>query len=252
MEQLALRSWIWTALEAIGEDERLTLVLRHFTRCQSYQAIAAITGVPVGTVRSRLNRARHRLVATLTATAPPRDPAALEAARAQEWASFHQQLHELPEPRTYRGLYRDDVTVQDGSACWRGIRDWSAEERTAIDLGVRAQVIGLAATTDLTVLEIELPQPFLGGWPLSAVDHLRAPSPRRTLSQRRHLLPRFLAHRRNRCWLCSLGWPDARASPPLHPTATPSTRPTVPLVHRRVHHMPSTQHPTGSRFTVGV
>jgi RNA polymerase sigma-70 factor (ECF subfamily) len=177
MEQLALRSWIWTALEAIGEEERLTLLLRHFTRCQSYQAIAAITGVPVGTVRSRLNRARRQLVAALTATGPPREPAALEAARAEEWASFYQQLHELPEPRTYRGLYRDDVAVQDPTDCWHGIRDWSAEGRTAIDLGVRAQVIGLAATTDLTVLDIDFRNPAwaAGHCPPSStfVHHLR-------------------------------------------------------------------------------
>src|SRR5437773_2077520 len=52
IEERVLRNWIWTALEALAEDERVTLVLRHFTRCRSYQAIAAVTGVPVGTVRS--------------------------------------------------------------------------------------------------------------------------------------------------------------------------------------------------------
>jgi RNA polymerase sigma-70 factor (ECF subfamily) len=42
MEQLALRSWIWTALEAIGEEERLTLLLRHFTRCQSHSGPGSV------------------------------------------------------------------------------------------------------------------------------------------------------------------------------------------------------------------
>jgi RNA polymerase sigma-70 factor (ECF subfamily) len=178
VDQHMLRSWVWTALEAIGEDERLTLLLRYFTRCHSYQAIAAVTGVPVGTVRSRLNRARRRLLAALTAGAgPPRHQAQLEAARSGEWASFYRQLHERPEARTYGGLYRHDVIVQDGTGCWRGIQDWSAEERTAIDLGVRAQVVGLAATTDLTVLDINFQNPpcAAGHCPPSStfVHHLR-------------------------------------------------------------------------------
>jgi RNA polymerase sigma-70 factor (ECF subfamily) len=178
LEEQALRSWIWAALEAIGEEERVTLVLRHFTRCRSYQAIAAITGVPVGTVRSRLNRARRRLTGALTADAgQQRDQAALEATRTDAWASFYQQLHELPEPGTYRDLYRGDVTVQDPTNCWRGVHDWAAEERAAIEIGVRAEITGLTATTDLTVLEIDFHNPpwAAGHCPPSStfVHHLR-------------------------------------------------------------------------------
>jgi RNA polymerase sigma-70 factor (ECF subfamily) len=51
LEEHALRDWVWAAIEALAEEERITLVLRHFTRCRTYEAIAAITGVPVGTAQ---------------------------------------------------------------------------------------------------------------------------------------------------------------------------------------------------------
>jgi RNA polymerase sigma factor (sigma-70 family) len=161
LEQQALRDWIWTALDAIPDDERLTLILRHFTRCSSYGAIAALTGVPVGTVRSRLNRARRRLAAALdrAAEGAQRDQGALEAARRREWEHFYRALHAVPEPRTYGDLYAPRVRVRDGIGSWSGIERWAAEEREAIVLGVRATVTGLLASPDLTILEIDFHNP---------------------------------------------------------------------------------------------
>jgi DNA-directed RNA polymerase specialized sigma24 family protein len=49
----------------------MTAMLRYFSRCRTYQAIAEVTGVPAGTVRSRLNRARARLGTALLHTARP-------------------------------------------------------------------------------------------------------------------------------------------------------------------------------------
>ena len=65
VERLVLRDWVWSAIEELTPEERVTLMLRHFTRSSSYEAIAALTGVPVGTVRSRLNRARALLATAL-------------------------------------------------------------------------------------------------------------------------------------------------------------------------------------------
>src|SRR5215475_3486748 len=55
LERHAMREWVWRAIDGLSPEERLTVMLRYFTRCTSYQAIARITAVPVGTVRSRLN-----------------------------------------------------------------------------------------------------------------------------------------------------------------------------------------------------
>ncbi len=115
----------------------------------------------MGTVRSRLSRARTRLAGALKAStaSAQRDQARLEAARRRDWEDFYCALHDAPEPRTYRDLYAPEVIVGDGIGSWRGIEPWSAEEREAIDVGVRAKVTGLVASGDLTVLEVDFCNP---------------------------------------------------------------------------------------------
>ena len=65
----ALRDWVWTALERLSEPLRLAVMLRYFTGASSYEAIADVCGVPVGTVRSRLSAAKRKLAEELLETA---------------------------------------------------------------------------------------------------------------------------------------------------------------------------------------
>jgi RNA polymerase sigma factor (sigma-70 family) len=58
-----------TALEQLPVDFREVLVLRELEGL-SYKEIAAVVGVPLGTVMSRLARGRDRLMAVLKLTAP--------------------------------------------------------------------------------------------------------------------------------------------------------------------------------------
>ncbi|HJU09139.1 MAG TPA: sigma-70 family RNA polymerase sigma factor [Rhodanobacteraceae bacterium] len=68
-EALALRSsdakQVRAALERLPSEYREVLALREFEEC-SYKEIASITGLKIGTVMSRLARARERLAAELT------------------------------------------------------------------------------------------------------------------------------------------------------------------------------------------
>ena len=52
------------ALLDLSEEQREVVLLRHFTEL-SYEEIAASTGVPVKTVKSRLYSARQRLAVLL-------------------------------------------------------------------------------------------------------------------------------------------------------------------------------------------
>ena len=90
-------------------------MLRHFTRSSSYEAIAEITAVPGGTVRSRLNRARSLLADALLTTiaSTPLSHADLVAGQRQTWEDFYRMLHNRPEPRTYQDLFAADVDVRD-------------------------------------------------------------------------------------------------------------------------------------------
>ncbi|MFJ9246724.1 sigma factor-like helix-turn-helix DNA-binding protein [Streptomyces sp. NPDC101776] len=83
LERNALRDWGWEALQELSPALRMPLVLRHFaTGGSSYERIAEVCGVPVGTVRSRLNRGRAQLAAALAATADTRHGDATQRVRA--------------------------------------------------------------------------------------------------------------------------------------------------------------------------
>ncbi|GLY32187.1 RNA polymerase sigma factor [Kineosporia sp. NBRC 101731] len=68
-EQHALGDWVWQALNQLSPEHRLVTMLRYFTAVTSYEQIAALCDVPVGTVRSRLSHARSRLGEALSASA---------------------------------------------------------------------------------------------------------------------------------------------------------------------------------------
>jgi len=166
-----MREWGWQALGTLSADEQLAVMLRHFTRCTSYEEIARVTAVPVGTVRSRLNRARARLAATLLATADgtPLSHARAETAARQQWTEFYREVHDRPVPRTYQELFTPDVDVRDPAGQWHGIGAWSAEERAAISVGVRATIIDVLASRDITVIEIDFRNP--ADWPDHCPPH---------------------------------------------------------------------------------
>jgi RNA polymerase sigma-70 factor (ECF subfamily) len=63
------------ALASLDEDQRVVVVLRD-VEGQSYEDIAAITGLELGTVKSRIHRARQRLKQLLLPHLDPDDPTA--------------------------------------------------------------------------------------------------------------------------------------------------------------------------------
>jgi len=69
IDRLAMRDWVWTALGELPESLRVTAMLRYFGGYPSYGEISSILGVPVGTVKSRLNGAKIKLADALLETA---------------------------------------------------------------------------------------------------------------------------------------------------------------------------------------
>lgn len=59
-ERMELRHWLERGIATLPVDQRATLVLSD-VEGYSYQEIVEITGVPLGTVKSRINRGRLRL-----------------------------------------------------------------------------------------------------------------------------------------------------------------------------------------------
>ncbi|MFI5844005.1 RNA polymerase sigma factor [Catenuloplanes sp. NPDC051500] len=69
LDRAAERDWVRHAVGVLPEPVREAMMLRYWTDYSSYQRIADVCGVPVGTVRSRLRDGRRALTATLRATA---------------------------------------------------------------------------------------------------------------------------------------------------------------------------------------
>jgi hypothetical protein len=67
--------------------------------------------------------------------------------------------HKHPLPLTYQHLFTPNIDVNDSAHRWHGTNEWSAHERKAIALGVRATIVALGASRDLTVLEIDFTNP---------------------------------------------------------------------------------------------
>jgi RNA polymerase sigma-70 factor (ECF subfamily) len=63
-ERRETRAAIWAALGGLSREHRVLIVLRHIDEL-SYQEIAEATGLPMGTVKSRIARARRQLQASL-------------------------------------------------------------------------------------------------------------------------------------------------------------------------------------------
>ncbi|MFJ1578831.1 RNA polymerase sigma factor [Streptomyces sp. NPDC088182] len=162
LEQHAMRNWIWEAVEELSPALRLPLVLRHFsTGVTSYERIADACGVPVGTVRSRLNQGRAKLATALAATAdaPHGDTArrlrasrieAHETLAAAESGRFGALMRERWSPEI--ALLRGNVPVGDRSILARGMEG-------DLEAGVRQRLVHAMAGRSLVVWEMDLLAP---------------------------------------------------------------------------------------------
>jgi RNA polymerase sigma-70 factor (ECF subfamily) len=74
IEVLALRAWVWSALERLSEPLRVVALLRFFGLRCSYEEIAEILALPLGTVRSRLNQVKVKLADALLSEAARTHP----------------------------------------------------------------------------------------------------------------------------------------------------------------------------------
>jgi RNA polymerase sigma factor (sigma-70 family) len=61
IEKNNLNEFIWERITQLSETLRLVVLLRYFTNYNDYENISTILGVPIGTVKSRLNEAKKQL-----------------------------------------------------------------------------------------------------------------------------------------------------------------------------------------------
>jgi len=156
VEQLALRDWVWAALEDLPEPLRLVTLLRFFGRGHSYAEIAQLCGVPVGTVRSRLHQAKAELGARLLAESGPTPRG--DAGWAQRvQASFQSLANRDADP--YLAMFAPDADIAASGLVVRG-RD-QIRRMCEQDLrdGIGTRLIDVVSSAAITVIESEFVNP---------------------------------------------------------------------------------------------
>jgi RNA polymerase sigma-70 factor (ECF subfamily) len=163
LERLALRDWVLTSLDQLTEGQRATVMLRFFTSRSSYAEIAAILGVPLGTVRSRLNLAKRHLADALLqeAAGVNTDHAVLIRQRWEEWAGAIDQMEREGVARLYFADCAPDVLVDNPGAGYRtrGIQGERGTVEEGLDVGVRLRPTGIVASRGITILEAAYENP---------------------------------------------------------------------------------------------
>lgn len=163
LDRLALRDWVLTALDDLSQDLRATVLLRFFTRRASYAEMAAILGVPVGTVRSRLNQAKGRLADSLldVAAAAHTDHKALVRQRWQEWSGAIDDMEARGIANLYFADCDDGVVVDNPGAGYRthGIHGERRNVEAGLGVGVRLRPTGMVASSGITILEAAYENP---------------------------------------------------------------------------------------------
>jgi RNA polymerase sigma factor (sigma-70 family) len=137
VERYADRDWVRHALVRLSPALRPVTMLRYFTERNSYERIAELCVIPVGTVRSRLSEARRQLATILPRVRDERhdESAALTALRRAEAEAI---LAGLPHP------------FRDRWAHSAGLPSIVESLRRA---GVRERLVEVVAAPDVTVWE---------------------------------------------------------------------------------------------------
>ena len=156
VEQLALRDWVWAALEDLPEPLRLVTLLRFFGRGHSYAEIAQLCGVPVGTVRSRLHQAKAELGARLLAEAgrTPRGDAGW-AQRVR--ASYLSLAGRDPDP--YVAMFAPDADIAASGFVVQGRDQIRAMCEQDLDDGTGTRLVDVVSSAAITVIESKFVNP---------------------------------------------------------------------------------------------
>lgn len=162
LDQHASRDWIWRAVEELPAPIRMAVMLRYFsTGVTSYQEIAAVCGVPVGTVRSRLSHGRAKLAEALRGTA---DAAHGDAGALTE-ASRREGLETLAEAERGRfaGVLAErwapDVALIMGGSVIGGRSFLLRGMEGDLEAGVHQRLRHVVASQEIAIWETDLISP---------------------------------------------------------------------------------------------
>ena len=168
IERLELREWVRGAIDRLPEALRVAAMLRYFGSYDSYDEVAAILGIPIGTVRSRLSEARSKLAAALLESAGSIHDERRAADRARErfWGEEFRAIFTRGESGRFVSHFAPELLVRwSNGRRAQGRRHLAAEIDGDLFAGVRLDVERVVGSGGITVVEARFVNPS------SAPDH---------------------------------------------------------------------------------
>lgn len=162
IDHLAMREWVWTAFSELPEALRVTAMLRYFGSYASYEEIAAILGVPVGTVRSRLSQAKLKLADALLATAGLAHDEArrLTESTTRYFGAAAEQINSGQGYELLLNAYSDAPTcVVNGGRTLHGRGAVISSLEDDLEAGIKLHPTNVLASKDITIFEANFENP---------------------------------------------------------------------------------------------
>src|SRR5919199_6615315 len=155
IDRMALREWVWAALYELPEVLRVTAMLRYFGSYASYEEISALLGVPVGTVRSRLNQVKVKLAEALLKTAGLEHDEArrLTDSQTRYFSAVFDEYNRGQGYETLTSTLSDDFLHVRSDGVTGGL-GWFVEElEDDLETGMKLHLTNIVASRDVTVVE---------------------------------------------------------------------------------------------------
>jgi RNA polymerase sigma-70 factor (ECF subfamily) len=156
IERLELREWIWGALQRLPEPLRVSAMLRYFGSYDSYEELAAILGIPIGTVRSRLSEAKAKLADALLASAGLVTDETRVRARSRQrfWSDAFEDIFRRGDSDRFVTHFSSDLLLgwSNGKVV-RGREHLAAEIEGDLAAGVRIDLQRVMTNDGIAVVE---------------------------------------------------------------------------------------------------
>lgn len=156
IDRLAMREWVWTALSELPETLRVTAMLRYFGSYASYEEIAAILGVPIGTVRSRLSQVKVKLADALLKTAGLAHDEArrLTESHTRFFTEAFGEYNRGEPSKEYVNTFAEDATWVFSDGTFSRGRELLAKDLAGdVEAGMKLHLTNVLASKDVTIIE---------------------------------------------------------------------------------------------------
>lgn len=147
---------IYSALSGLSDELSSCLLLRYFSKFNSYREIAAILCIPIGTVRSRLAAAREKIYTIYSQYQDASDKAFRDA---KQWSDYYRQIwecfYEDPDARNeFINHLKPDLLIRfTSSKSARGRKLLEEEFNNDLIYGSRLNIKEVSSCGNISVLE---------------------------------------------------------------------------------------------------